>query len=445
MPKIESTATQLIHAPYIVPIEGAQRVLTDHSVVIGNNLIIDLLPTHDAKQRYAATPALTLENQVLLPGFINAHGHSAMSLFRGVADDLPLMEWLNNHIWPAEAKWVNASFVEDGIKLAIAEMLKGGTTCFSDMYFFPEATAEAALEAGIRAQLSFPILDFPSAWGRDADDYIHKGLTQRDKWQHHELISFVFGPHAPYTVSNETFERIARESADTGLPIHIHLHETAGEVEAAQQEHGTRPIARLQQLGLLSEQLQCVHMTALNDSDIEQIQSSGAHVIHCPASNLKLASGFCPVQRLSEAGINVALGTDGAASNNGLSLFSEMRLASLLAKAVASNASAANAHASLRMATINGARALGIDAQTGSLEAGKAADIISIACDTIFQQPLYNPASQLVYTDVSPNVANAWVDGKPLLRNGQLTQIDETELLSRAENWQQRIAAKSQN
>jgi 5-methylthioadenosine/S-adenosylhomocysteine deaminase len=376
-----------------------------------------------------------------MPGLINAHGHSAMSLFRGLADDFALMDWLENYIWPAEGQFVGEDFVHDGTELAIAEMIKSGTTCFSDMYFFPEITATVCEKLHMRVQCAFPIFDMPCNWGQGPDDYIEKGTALAQKYQDHPLVSVAFGAHAPYTNSDETLLKVKSASEALDLAVQIHLHETAFEVESSEQEHGLRPIARLEKLGLLNNKLQCVHMTTLNDDDIALIQQYQSQVIHCPESNLKLASGFSPIEKLRQAGTNVALGTDGAASNNDLDLFSEMRTAAMLAKAVAQDPTAINAEQAIRMATINGAKALGLENICGSLEKGKAADIIAIDFSQLEQTPVYDVCSHLVYTNMAQRVSHAFIAGKCVMNNFALSDIDEQHLKQRAQQWQAKIAA----
>jgi len=434
------TADLIINARWMIPIIPRDRVLEDCALVISKGNILALLPKEEAAKRYNAKQTLKLDNHLLMPGLVNAHGHAAMSLLRGYADDQPLHTWLNDHIWPAEGRWVSEDFVRDGTELALAEMIRSGTTCFSDMYFFPEQAAQACLDARIRCQLAFPLLDFPSAWGTGPDDYLHKGLLLHDKLRSNSLINVAFGPHAPYTVSNAPLEKIAMLAQEMDMPIHIHLHETAQEINDSLAQYNLRPSQRLMELGLLSPLTQCVHMTQIDALDIDLLQQSGAHVIHCPESNLKLASGFCPVAQLDGAGVNIALGTDGAASNNDLDLFSEMRSAALLAKAVAQNAAALNAHAALRMATINGAKALGLDERIGSLEVGKSADLIAINLGDLEFQPIYNPASQVVYTQAGKNVSHLWVEGRMLMRDRQLQTLNEHEIISKAKWWGRQIA-----
>lgn len=433
----------LLSARWIAPILPKRTLLNDYAIAIDKGCIIELLPASEAQQRYTADNTHTFDDHVLMPGLINAHGHAAMSLFRGMADDYPLQEWLDNHIWPAEGRWVDEDFVRDGTQLAIAEMLRSGTTTFSDMYFFPDMAASAAIEAGIRAQLSFPIFEFPSSWGQGPDEYIRKGLQVRDDFKHSDLVNIVFGPHAPYTVGDEAMKRIAMLGAELDTHIQIHCHETAAEVDTEAKQTSKRPLQRLNDLGLLTPKTQLVHMTALNDDDIELVANAGSHVIHCPESNLKLASGFCPVSKLTNAGINVALGTDGAASNNDLNLFGEMKTAALLAKMVANDASFLGDWDALEMATLSGAKALGIDDKVGSLEPGKEADIIAINLNELEQQPVFDPVSQLVYTDVGNQVSDSWVKGVQVLADRQPININLQDCIARAQQWRDKIQSDS--
>ncbi|CAH0990763.1 5-methylthioadenosine/S-adenosylhomocysteine deaminase [Sinobacterium norvegicum] len=412
------------------------------TIAIDNGIIVAIGDSETILADYQGRQHHQLDQHLLIPGLINAHGHSAMTLLRGYADDYPLMEWLQQHIWPAEQQWVEESFVRDGSDLAIAEMLLGGTTCFSDMYFFPEQTAAACIDAGMRAQLCFPILDFPNNWSDNADDAIDKGLALASATTD-SLISFAFGPHAPYTVGDDSMKKIVNLAKQHQLAVQIHCHETQHEVDDAIKETGKRPLQRLDELGLLSDNTQLVHMTALNDDDIAITQRSGASVIHCPESNLKLASGFCPVQQLHHRDINVAIGTDGAASNNDLDLLGELRTAALLAKAVASDASAVNTQQALAMATINGAKALGLDDKIGSLEIGKFADIVAIDMGTVTAQPVYNPLSQLIYGNNSAAINHVWVAGEQKVCNRQLTSLDADNIYQRACVWRDKIKKTS--
>jgi 5-methylthioadenosine/S-adenosylhomocysteine deaminase len=429
----------LIHAPWIVTCDSRLSVQQDHCIAIADGRIVDILPGSVAQQRYLCAQELDLPGHVLMPGLVNAHGHAAMSLLRGAADDLALHEWLQDYIWPLEGRWVNEDFVYQGSRLAIAEMLLCGTTCFADMYFFPDATARAVVETGMRAQLACPIIDFPTAWASHADEYISKATALHDEYRGHPLISIAFGAHAPYTVSDAPLRKIATFAEELDIPIHMHVHETAQEIEDALTASGKRPLQRLSELGLISPRMLCVHATQLNDEERALLSASAATVVHCPESNLKLASGFCEVARLMEAGVNVALGTDGAASNNDLDMFSELRTAALLAKAVAGNAAAVPAAQALQMATLNGARALGLESEIGSLEPGKSADLIAVRLDACNTQPLYNPVSQLVYSTNSRQVSHVWVAGRQLVENGELCTLDRNALMQAVALWQTRI------
>jgi len=429
----------LIHAKWVIPVDAADSVLQDHAVAINDNRIIDVLPSAEATERYQANNTFELSEHALIPGLINAHGHAAMTLMRGLADDLPLMEWLNEHIWPAEQRLVCDEFVATGTELAIAEMLLSGTTCFSDMYFFPDVVARVSHQHKIRAEISPPILEFPSAWASNAAEYIEKALKVRDNYRNHELIQVGFGPHAPYTVSDESLTHIGILANELDASIQIHLHETAQEITDAEANDSPRPLQRLADLNLLSPRLQCVHMTQTNDDDIALLREYGCHVIHCPESNLKLASGICPTTKLLNAGINVALGTDGAASNNDLDMFGEMKAAALLAKGFTKDATALPASQALRMATINGAKALGIDKITGSLEIGKAADMVAVNLDAISMQPVYNPVSQLVYSHCGQQVSYVWVNGELLVNEQQLTGFDLNTLKTKIAGWRDKI------
>lgn len=435
------TVDTLIHAAWIVPVEPDDRVLDDHSLAIHEGRLVAVLPTADARRSYRATAEIELPAHALIPGLVNAHTHAAMTLLRGLADDLHLMDWLQHHVWPAEARWVNEEFVQDGTELALAEMLRGGTTCFNDMYFFPEVTARTAAAAGLRATVGLILIDFPTGYAGNADDYLAKGLALHDAYRNHPLIRTAFAPHAPYSVSDAPLARVRVLADELDIPVHMHVHETAHEVEQAMAQQGRRPLARLQELGLVSPSLLAVHMTQLTDAEIGQCAAAGVSVVHCPESNLKLASGFCPVQRLLQAGVNVALGTDGAASNNDLDMLGELRTAALLAKAVSGDASALPAYQALRMATLNGATALGLGDRIGSLVPGKWADVCAIRLDDVESAPLYHPLSQIVYASGRQQVTDVWVAGEHLLRDRVLTRLDEAGILARARRWRARIGA----
>ncbi|MDX1724830.1 MAG: TRZ/ATZ family hydrolase [Pseudomonas sp.] len=437
----EAPLDLLLLPTWLVPIEPAGVVLHEHGLGIRDGRIALIAPRAEAL-KHKALEVRELPGRLLTPGLVNAHGHAAMTLFRGMADELPLSDWLQQHIWPAEAKWVDEQFILDGTELAIAEQLKGGITCFSDMYFFPEVASEMVHKSGIRAQITIPVLDFPIPGARDADEALRKGLALFDDLKHHPRLSVAFGPHAPYTVSDDKLENIRLLAAELDAGIHMHVHETAFEVQQSLQQHGERPLARLARLGLLGPRFQAVHMTQIDDEDLALLVASNSSVIHCPESNLKLACGFCPVEQLWQAGVNVAIGTDGAASNNDLDLLGETRTAALLAKAVAGSASALDAHRALRMATLNGARALGLDEQIGSLEVGKAADLAVFNLSGLAQQPIYDPVSQLIYTSNRDCVEDVWVGGKHLLDSGRLTRLDEQRIIANARTWGAKIARR---
>ncbi len=429
----------LIHARWVLPIEPTGTVLDHHAVALRDGRIVAVLPSADADARFTAERTLRRDQHVLMPGLVNAHTHLAMSLLRGLADDLPLERWLSQTIWPAEARWVSHDFVRDGAELALAECIRGGVTCVNDMYFFPDATARAALDAGIRASLGLVVLDFPTAWAATPDEYLDKGLAVRDAHGNDARLSFMFAPHAPYSVGDASFERIRVLAAELEMRIHCHLHETAGEVVAAVAKDGRRPLARFDALGVLGPDLLAVHMTQLTDAEVALCAERGVSVAHCPESNLKLASGNCPVAALQAAGVSVALGTDGAASNNDLDMFGEMRSAALLAKSVAGDPTVLPAHAALRMATLDGACALGLGDAIGSLAPGKWADLIAVDLGGIEQQPVYDVASTLVYATGRERVTDSWVAGQPLLRDRALLTLDEAALIARAGEWRARI------
>ncbi|MEQ8314683.1 MAG: TRZ/ATZ family hydrolase [Gammaproteobacteria bacterium] len=427
----------VIASPWIVPVVPRDSLLTDHAIAISEQRIVDIAPAADIAEKYQPKESVQLDNHVLMPGMVNAHGHSPMALFRGIADDIPLMQWLEERIWPLEGQHVSTEFVRDGTLLAMAEMIRGGTTCFADMYFFPDEVAKAATETHIRVQLASPVLDFPTVWAQDAGEYISKATQLHDDYRSSELVYTAFGPHAPYTVSDEPLRKIAVLADELDVPIHIHMHEAAQEIEDALAKDGRRPLQRMQQLGIVSPRLLCVHATQLNHKEMQLLAETGASVIHCPSSNLKLASGFCEVEKLRKQGVNVALGTDGAASNNDLDMFGEMQLAALVAKAVAQDASALPAAAALETATINGAKAMGLDNDLGSLEPGKYADIAAVSMEALSSLPVNNPLSHLVYASGATDVTDVWCGGKNLLRNRELQTLDLAYIRQRSQHWQQ--------
>ncbi|MGH8632755.1 MAG: TRZ/ATZ family hydrolase [Burkholderiales bacterium] len=422
-----------------MPVDPPQAVLRDHAVVIAEGRIREILLAGQARGRYPAARRIELREHALIPGLINLHTHAAMTLMRGLADDRSLMDWLQNHIWPVETRFVSSDFVRDGTLLACAEMLRGGVTCFNDMYFYPDAAGRAALAAGMRAALGIIVIEMPSAYAADAQDYLSKGLATRDGLKDESLLSFCIAPHAPYTVGDKAFERIAVLQGVLNLPLHIHLHETRDEIEQSLARHGARPLARLQRLGLVDANLIAVHAVHLNEQETSLLAAEGCHVAHCPSSNLKLASGIAAPDRLLQAGVNVGLGTDGAASNNRLDLFTEMRLAALLAKGTGDDPTALPAHTVLEMATVRAARALGMEDRIGTLAPGKHADMTAVNLGALDLAPCYDPLSHLVYAAGREHVSHVWVNGELLVESGRLTRLDARELAAKAAYWKEKI------
>ena len=430
----------LIEAGWVVPVEPHGVVLERHAVAVHQGAIVAVLPVDEARERCAPREVVSRPGSVLIPGLVNAHTHNPMTLMRGVADDLALHAWLQHHIWPVEAAVIGPEFVADGVALAIAEMLRGGTTCCNENYFFPDVQAATYKRHGFRARVGLPVIDFPTAWAKTDDEYFDRAGEVHDQWRGDPLVSTAFAPHAPYTVSDASFGRIRMLADQLDIPVHCHVHETAHEVAESQERHGQRPLARLDRLGLVNDRLIAVHMTVLDDAEIALCAQRGVSVVHCPESNLKLASGFCPVARLQAAGVNLAIGTDGAASNNDLDMFGELRTAALLAKAVASDPTALDAASALRAATLGSARAMGLEAQVGSIEVGKQADLACIDLDPIETQPLYNVLSQLAYATGRHQVSDVWIAGRAKLRDRVLVDMDLDALAANARQWRARIA-----
>ncbi len=436
---MNTTIDLLIEAHWIIPVEPANVVLENHAIAVDKGRIVAILQQPEANSRFLPRAIKKLPHHVLIPGLVNLHTHAAMTLLRSLGDDLPLMEWLQTHIWPAEEKYASWQFVHDGTLLAGAEMLRGGITCFNDMYFYPKATAKAALACGIRAAIGLITVDFPTPYAADADDYLAKGLAARDELIDEPLLSFCLAPHAPYTVSDRNFTKALTLAEQCDLPIHLHLHETTQEIEDSEHRFGMRPIERLRRLGLLSPGLIGAHGVHLNADEIMLLAQHGCSIAHCPSSNLKLASGIAPLTELAKHGVNVGLGTDGAASNNRLDIFQEMRLAALLAKGSSKQADAIGAHRALRMATLGGAQALGLDEEIGSITKGKAADLCAININDIGLVPCYDPASILVYSAGREHVSDVWVAGNIRVADGHLLETSEIELINLAALWQNQI------
>ena len=433
-------AVDLLLIPrWLIPVAPA-GVLLNHALAVKNGCIVEICPVAEARTRFAPRETLDLPDHALIPGLINLHTHAAMSLMRGFGDDMPLMDWLTQKIWPTEQKQVSAGFVRDGALLACAEMLASGTTCFNDMYFYPGATADAALDVGLRASLGMIVMDFPTTYASDAEDYLAKGLAVRDKYKGEDLLSFTFAPHAPYTVSDESLKQISVLSEQLNVQVHIHLHETRQEIADSEARYSIRPLERLANLGLLSPQLIAVHNVHCMDAEIDTLAKHGCHIAHCPSSNLKLASGIPPVKKWLDAGINIGIGTDGAASNNRLDMFAEMRLAALLAKGASGDPATLPAARALEAATLGGARALGLDALTGSLKPGKWADMVSVNLSALNTQPVFDPISHLVYAAGREHVSHVWVSGKLKYSEGRLASINLPDLKARLAYWSDKLA-----
>ena len=434
----------IIEARWVLPIVPRNKMLERTAVVVSNGVIQDLLGIEACKLKYSATKTIHLMDHVLIPGLINLHTHMGMTLMRGLADDKPLMTWLEKHIWPAEQQLLSERFVRDNALFACAELLSGGVTCFNDMYFYPQATADAAVQAGIRAQLGLVVLEFPTAYAADADDYIQKGLEARDSWRNNPLLTSSMAPHAPYTVSDITYEKVITYAEQLGMGVHTHLHETADEISRSIDQHGVRPIRRMANLGLLGPNVTAAHCVQMNDEDVNLIKSYGVHVAHCPSSNLKLGSGIAPVSEMLDEVINIGIGSDSSASNNRLDMFTEMRLAALLAKGSTGDASVVPACQALEMATINGAKALGLDDKIGSLEIGKLADLAAIRIADVETLPCFDPISHLVYVCGREHVSHVWVSGdlryeKPVNQSGVFANIEPLELKEIAFLWQSKL------
>ncbi len=434
------TIDLLIEAAHVVPVEPHAVVLDDHAVAVHRGEIVAVLPVAEARQRFAPLETVSRPHSAVLPGLVNAHTHNPMTLLRGFADDLPLKVWLQEHIWPAEGAVMGPEFVADGITLALAEMLRGGTTCVNENYFFPDVQAAVYKRHGFRARVGLPVIDFPTAWAATDDEYFERAGEVHDQWRDDPLIAMAFAPHAPYTVNDANFERIRMLADQLDLPVHLHLHETAQEVQQSLEQYGQRPIARLDRLGLVNDRLIAVHMTQLTEGEIHLCAERGVSVVHCPESNLKLASGFCPACALERAGVNLAIGTDGVASNNDLDMFGETRTAAILAKAVANDAAALDAFTALRAATLGGAKAIGFGERIGSIEPGKQADLVCVDLSPVETQPLHHVVSQLVYATGRHQVSDVWIAGQPKLQSRTLVGFDTEAITANARQWRDRIA-----
>ncbi len=436
---MKTSIDTLLNPRWLIPIIPQNTVLEGHSVAIDKGRIVAILPSAQALAAYHPQTTINLPEHAVMPGLINAHAHSPMTLFRGIADDLQLMDWLNHHIWPLEKRWMDEDFMRDGTELAFLEMIRGGTTCFNENFFFCDVTAEVTLAAGLRAMIGTEVINFPSRYAATMPEYLAKMKVFCLKWQNHGLIKPSIHPQGPYTVDDDSFLAVKEFADQHQLMVHLHLHETAAEIAQSLQQYQKRPLRRLYDLGLVSERLQCIHMTQIAEEDWEILRATQPQIVHCPESNLKLASGFCPVPALLKAGIHVGLGTDGAASNNDLDMFGEMRTASLLAKGITRDSTALDASTTLELATMGGAYALGWNDTIGSLEVGKSADMIAVDLSHPNTQPVYHPVSQIAYAVNSRQVTDVWVAGRQLLSKGEFTTLDEDVILTKAKQWREKI------
>lgn len=430
---------QIIHAKWIITCEEQNKELTNHAIAIKDGNIVGILPSAEADKQWQSSSVQHFNTHALMPGLINSHTHISMNIFRGLADDLDLMDWLTNHIWPAEGKWVSHDLVYDASSLAMAEMIRCGTVRFNDMYFYPEATAKAAEVAGMHAHVGMTIIDVPTAWAKTTDEYFAKSLEFYQQYKNNPMVTPTFAPHSTYTVSRENLIKVNELAMQHNLKINIHLQEVKSEAEQTMAKYGLRPLELLDSINMVSPHLIAIHMTDIQNNDMTILQNKKPSVVHCPESNMKLASGICPTQKMLQAGINVALGTDGAASNNDLDMIGEMRSAAFLGKLASGDPKAVSAETAIKMATLHAAKALGVDAVAGSLTVGKIADIIAIDLEQIETQPLYHPLSAIVYAASRQQVTDVWIAGKKVLDNRKLLTLDEKELLNKAQSWRNKI------
>lgn len=432
-----------LEAKWLIPLNKSanpnNRALKDTAIIIENQIITDILPIAASRNKYPELARKILNHHVIMPGLINAHTHSPMNLLKGYADDLPLMTWLNDHIWPIEHHFFSSEFAYEGAILAICEMLKGGVTCFNDMYFYSNDIARAAAELGIRACIGTHVFDPPSPWADNTDDYLARCQEVISEYKNNSLITPIVCPHAPYTVSDESFKKVMSFSEKNNLSIGCHIHETNDEIQQSLEQYKMRPIERLHKLGLLDHNLHAIHMTQLNVDEIELVAKKNVSVVHCPESNLKLASGFCPVKELLEYNINLAIGTDGAASNNDLDMLSEIRTAALVAKTTAMDPTTLPDYQALECATINGAKAVNLQDRIGSLEIGKQADLIAIDLSDYGSQPVYNPLSSIVYTATRQQVSDVWVNGMQKVADKKLIAFDNSKIQKIIDKWSDKI------
>lgn len=431
----------IIHGEFVVTVDSGLNVLEDGAVAVKESTIIDTGSYEDLSKKYKARSVLGGPQSLVMPGLINTHTHAPMVYFRGLADDLPLKEWLEKHIWPAEARWLSSEFIRDATGLACLEMLRAGVICFNDMYFFSDATAGVAKQMGMRAVISPGILDFPTPGGNGPDEYLKKAEDFILKWKDDEYIRPAVAPHAIYTCSKETLLKAKALASRYHVPVHIHLSETEWEVKEAIKNFNKRPVEYLDSIGFLDSSVIAAHAVWLDNKEIDLMAEKGASVAHCIESNLKLASGIAPVVLMLKKGVKVTFGTDGAASNNDLDVLSEVSLAAKLHKAMAGDPTVLDARTALLMATRWAAESIGLGNITGSIEKGKRADLIICSLDRPHLTPLYDIYSHIVYAMKSSDVETVMINGKVILNKGELKTGDEREILKKARLWQEKIKA----
>lgn len=437
---------EIISARWILPIDhnaplaSQLRVLENHAIAIKDRRIIAIGPSADLLAQYPSALHTALNHHVLMPGLVNTHNFTAMTLLKGLTEPQPLLQWLNTSILPIEQQWLSESFTRDAVALGITEMLLSGTTCFSDSYLFPNASASVTETLGMRAQIHFPISEQPSNWAQNSEEYFEKGLEIADEYRQSALITTGFGPYSANSVSNQSFERIAMLAEEIDRPIHLYLHQHEAEITDSIDKYGLQPIQRLSELGVLSPRTQAIQAGQLDANSEQQLVESGASVIHCPGASLKLHTALSPSTKLLEQGVNMGLGTDSAACGNTLNLFSQLNLAVMLSAKV-DRQKPLSCAAALRMATLGGAEALGLDSEIGSLSVGKQADIIAIDTQTPSLQPLHSITQQLVNCGANATVSHVWVAGQAKVSNGQLVDIDLNAVLAKSDWWKKQLAS----
>ena len=410
-------------------------------VAVDGGAIVGVGPRHEVEGAYRGRERIDAGGKLIMPGLLNAHTHAPMTLFRGIADDLPLETWLYKYIWPAETKLLSPDFVRLGTQLAAAEMIRSGTVLFCDMYYFEDDIAEACKEAGIRVVIGEALVDFPTANCQTPEDQLKYTEYLLSQWNDDPLVVPSVQPHSPYAASSELMQQSKELADEYGAPYLLHVSETQSEVRESIEKYRRTPVGRLADLGLLGPTTVAIHGVHLTDEDIELLAQYETGVVHCPESQLKLASGFTPVPKLLEAGVKVGLGTDGAASNNDLDMFGEMGTAAKVHKVIAGDPTTMPARQALSMATLEAARVLGLDDRLGSLEVGKRGDIIVLDLDVPHMVPVYNITSHLVYAAHSSDVRTVIIDGRVVMRDRELLTLDEGEIFARAREMAHEIVA----